>query len=208
MKNISVLVSGNGSNLQVLIDAEKAGQIQNGRINLVISSKSGAYALTRAENNNIKTAVVEWTDLKPDRKTFSEEILRLLLETNTDLVIYAGFMVILDECVVRAFPNRMMNVHPSLIPAFSGAGFYGLRVHKAALESGVKLTGATVHFVNEICDGGPIILQKSVDVKDGDTPETLQKRVMEEAEQIILPKAAALFCEDRIKVIGNRTILI
>jgi len=208
MKNIAVLVSGGGTNLQALIDAEKSGKIPGGRISLVISSKPGAYALTRAENNNIKTHIVEWAVYKPDRKAFSAEILRLLLENNTDLVIYAGFMVILDECVVKAFPNAMLNVHPALLPAFGGKGFYGLHVHRAALESGVKLTGATVHFVNEICDGGPIILQKAVEVKDDDTPETLQKRVMQEAEQVLLAKAAALFCEGRIKVEGAKCIIL
>jgi phosphoribosylglycinamide formyltransferase-1 len=204
MKNIAVLVSGGGSNLQALIDAN----IPNGRISLVISSKAGAHALLRAASNNIKTATVSWADYKPDRVKFSREILKLLLENSIDLVIYAGFMIILDECVVKAFPNKMLNVHPSLIPAFSGEGYYGLKVHEAALQSGVKLSGATVHFVNEICDGGAIILQKAVEVKNSDTPETLQKRVMEEAEQILLPRAAALFCEDRIKVTGNRTVIL
>ncbi|MCL1822715.1 MAG: phosphoribosylglycinamide formyltransferase [Oscillospiraceae bacterium] len=213
MKNIAVLVSGGGTNLQALINAgasdatQKAGKIQNGRINLVISSKADAYALTRAKENNIKTAVVEWRAYKPDRKAFSAEILRILQENQTDLVVYAGFMIILDELVVKAFPNKMLNVHPALIPAFSGTGFYGLKVHEAVIKSGVKLTGATVHFVNEVCDGGAIILQKAVEVKDDDTPETLQKRVMEEAEQVILPEAVALFCEDRIKVVGNKTII-
>jgi phosphoribosylglycinamide formyltransferase-1 len=184
MKNIAVLVSGGGTNLQALIDAGI-------EIKLVISSKAGAYALTRAVNNNIKTEVAEWTAYKPDRAAFSAEILRLLLENEIDLVVYAGFMVILGECVVQAFPNKMLNVHPSLLPAFGGEGFYGLKVHEAALRRGVKLTGATVHFVNEICDGGEIILQKAVEVHDGDTPETLQKRVME-AEREILPQAVKL----------------
>ncbi|MCL2077956.1 MAG: phosphoribosylglycinamide formyltransferase [Oscillospiraceae bacterium] len=206
-KNIAVLVSGGGTNLQALIDAEKSGEIPNGRISLVISSNPDAYALTRAFNNNIKTAVAQWAAFKPDRKSFSGEILRLLLENHIDLVIYAGFMIILDESVVKAFPNAMINVHPALIPAFCGEGFYGLRVHRAVLESGVKLTGATVHFVNEICDGGPIILQKSVEVLNDDTPQTLQKRVSEQAEQVLLPKAAALFCEGRIEVVGTKTII-
>ncbi|MDR2559473.1 MAG: phosphoribosylglycinamide formyltransferase [Oscillospiraceae bacterium] len=190
MKNIAVLVSGGGTNLQALIDVD----IPNGKISLVISSKADAYALTRAENNNIKTAVVEWTDFKPSRKDFSMEILNLLREHEIDLVIYAGFMVILDECVVKAFPNKMINVHPSLLPSFGGEGFYGLKVHEAALNRGVKLSGATVHFVNEICDGGEIILQKAAEVKDSDTPETLQARIME-VEREILPKAVKLLIE-------------
>ncbi|MCL2019821.1 MAG: phosphoribosylglycinamide formyltransferase, partial [Oscillospiraceae bacterium] len=185
MKNIAVLVSGGGTNLQALIDAEKAGELPGGKISLVISSKKSVYALERAEKHNIKTAVVEWLEFKPNRKEYSAEILKLLLEHNIELVIYAGFMVILDECVCREFRNKMLNVHPALIPSFSGEGYYGLRIHEAVLESGVKLTGATVHFVNEVCDGGPIILQKAVEVKNDDTPESLQKRVMEEAEQIL-----------------------
>jgi len=184
MKNIAVLVSGGGTNLQALIDAEI-------NISLVISSKADAYALVRAENNNIKTAVVEWAAYKPQREKFSAEILRLLKEHEIELVVYAGFMVILDDCVVRAFPNKMLNVHPSLLPAFGGVGFYGLKVHEAALARGVKLTGATVHFVNEICDGGEIVMQRAVEVLDGDTPETLQKRVME-VEREILPAAVKL----------------
>ena len=189
-KNIAVLVSGGGTNLQALIDASIP-------VSLVISSKKGAYALTRAEQNNIKTEVVEWAAYKPDRKAFSAEILRLLTENKIDLVVYAGFMVILDECVVKAYPNRMINVHPALLPAFGGEGFYGIKVHEAALKRGVKLSGATVHFVNEICDGGPIILQKAVEVLKDDTPESLQKRVME-AEREILPEAVKLFCEGKI----------
>jgi len=208
MKKIAILVSGNGSNLQALIDAQTGGKIPNGQISLVISSKPDVYALERAANNNIKSAVVDWAVYKHDRKAFSMEILRHLQENNIDLVVYAGFMIILDECVVKAFPNRMMNVHPALVPAFSGEGFYGIHVHRAALASGVKLSGATVHFVNEVCDGGPIILQKAVEVKDDDTPESLQQRVMEEAEQVLLPKAAALFCEGRIKVVGNKTEIL
>jgi phosphoribosylglycinamide formyltransferase-1 len=184
MKNTAVLVSGGGTNLQALIDAGI-------KINLVISSKADAYALVRARNNNIKTEVVEWAAFKPNRKDFSLEILKLLLAHEIDLVVYAGFMVILDGCVCRAFPNKMLNVHPSLLPAFGGVGFYGLRVHEAALERGVKLTGATVHFVNEVCDGGEIIMQKAVEVLDGDTPESLQKRVME-VEREILPAAVKL----------------
>jgi phosphoribosylglycinamide formyltransferase-1 len=187
-KKIAVLVSGGGTNLQALID-EKIP------IALVISSKSDAYALTRAKENGIKTAVVEWRDYNKDNKEkesgrvrFSRDILNLLIENEIDLVVYAGFMVILSDCVCEAFPEAMVNVHPSLIPAFCGEGYYGIKVHRAALERGVKLSGATVHFVNNVCDGGPIILQKAVPVYEDDTPETLQSRVME-AEREILPLA-------------------
>ncbi|MCL2694522.1 MAG: phosphoribosylglycinamide formyltransferase [Oscillospiraceae bacterium] len=191
MKNIAVLVSGGGTNLQALIDAGI-------EIKLVISSRADAYALTRAKENNIKTEVVSWAQYKPDRKAFSAEILRLLTENNIDLVVYAGFMVILDECVVKAFPSRMINVHPSLLPAFGGEGFYGIKVHEAALKRGVKLSGATVHFVNEICDGGEILMQKAVEVHENETPETLQKRVME-VEREILPEAVKRLIKTRSK---------
>ena len=193
MKKIVVLVSGGGTNLQALIDAQRRGEIKNGEITCVIASKQGAYALTRAEKAGIKTRVIERKQY-PDSKTFSADLLAALKEEEADLVVYAGFMTIVDR------PYRMMNVHPALIPSFCGKGFYGLHVHEAVLKSGVKVTGATVHFVNEVCDGGAIILQKAVDVKNGDTPESLQKRVMEEAEWRILPKAVSLFCEDRIKI--------
>lgn len=199
MKRIVVLVSGGGTNLQALIDAQHRGEIKNGEITCVIASKPGVYALTRAEKAGIKTRVIERKQY-PDSKTFSADLLAALKEEKADLVVYAGFMTIVDRMVSEAFPYRMMNVHPALIPSFCGKGFYGLHVHEAVLKSGVKVTGATVHFVNEVCDGGPIILQKAVDVKNGDTPESLQKRVMEEAEWKILPKAVSLFCEDRIKI--------
>jgi len=191
MKRIAVLVSGGGTNLQALIDAGI-------EIELVISSKADAYSLTRAKENNIKTEVVEWVDYKPDRNQFSKAILQLLIDNSIDLVVYAGFMVILDDSICKVYPNAMMNVHPSLIPAFCGEGYYGIKVHQAALKRGVKLSGATVHFVNEVCDGGPIILQKAVPVLDTDTPETLQQRVME-AEREILPQAVKLFCENKLK---------
>lgn len=199
MKKIVVLVSGGGTNLQALIDAQHRGEIKNGGITCVIASKPGVYALTRAEKAGIKTRVIERKQY-PDSKTFSADLLAALKEEKADLVVYAGFMTIVDRMVSEAFPFRMMNVHPALIPSFCGKGFYGLHVHEAVLKSGVKVTGATVHFVNEVCDGGAIILQKAVDVKNGDTPESLQKRVMEEAEWKILPKAVSLFCEDRIKI--------
>lgn len=199
MKKIVVLVSGGGTNLQALIDAQHRGEIKNGEITCVIASKPGVYALTRAENAGIKTRVIERKQY-PDSKAFSADLLAALKEEKADLVVYAGFMTIVDRMVSDAFPYRMMNVHPALIPSFCGKGFYGMHVHEAVLASGVKLTGATVHFVTEVCDGGPIILQKGVAVKNGDTPEILQKRVMEEAEWKILPKAVSLFCEDKIRV--------
>jgi len=207
MKRIAVLVSGNGSNLQALIDSQKAEGLGGGEITLVISSNPEAYALTRARDNGINTAVVDWNEYKPDRKLFSREVARLLAENKTDLTVMAGFCVILDNSIYEAFPNAIINVHPSLIPMFSGEGWYGLKPHKAVLERGVKVTGATVHFVNGVCDGGPIILQKAVNVADSDTAETLQKRVMAEAEHVILPQAARLFCEGRIKVEGGRTVI-
>ena len=207
MKNIAVLVSGGGTNLQALIDAQNRGEIIGGKITLVVSSNPDAYALERAKNNNIETKVVERKDYKT-RAEYTAEIRDVLLEANADLVVYAGFMTILDEQIVKAFPNKMMNVHPALIPSFCGKGFYGLHVHEAVLESGVKLTGATVHFVTEECDGGPIILQKASEVNFDDTPEILQKRVMEECEWKILPRAVSLFCQDKIEVIGNKTKII
>lgn len=207
MLNIVVLVSGGGTNLQALIDASESGEIPNGKITCVISSKEGAYALERAQKHGIPFRVIPRKNY-PDSKTFSQDLLSALQEEKADLVVYAGFMTIVDECVAKAFPNQMMNVHPALIPSFCGKGFYGLHVHEAVLQRGVKITGATVHFVNEVCDGGPIILQKAVEVKNGDTPETLQKRVMEEAEWDILPRAVALFCQDKIIVNGNTTTIL
>lgn len=203
MKNIVVLVSGGGTNLQALIDAEKSGIIKGGKITCVISSKEGAYALERAKNSGIPARVIPRKEY-PDSVSYSKAVLAALNEEKADLVVYAGFMIILDEQIVKAFPNRMMNVHPALIPSFCGEGFYGLRVHEAALAKGVKLSGATVHFVTEVCDGGPIILQKAVPVEDGDTPETLQKRIMEQAEWKILPEAVSLFCQDRLEVIDGK----
>ncbi len=206
MKNIVVLVSGGGTNLQALIDAQNRGEINSGKITCVISSNPNAYALTRAENNGIETAVIRRKDYDEFDK-YDEALTELLKSKNADLIVLAGFMTILGKGVIRAFENRIINIHPALIPSFCGEGYYGLRVHEEALKKGVKVTGATAHFVNEICDGGPIIIQKAVEVKDGDTPEILQKRVMEQAEWIILPRAVALFCEDKIKVIGNKTVI-
>lgn len=207
MLNIAVLVSGGGTNLQALIDAQNRGEIINGRISCVISSKPGVYALERAEKANISSVVIARSEY-PDIRSYTAAITKELLNRKADLVVYAGFMTILDEQIVKAFPGKMMNVHPALIPSFCGKGFYGLHVHEAALEKGVKLTGATVHFVTEECDGGPIILQKAVPVLNGDTPESLQKRVMQECEWKILPEAVSLFCQDRIRIIGNKTEII
>lgn len=207
MKNIAVLVSGGGTNLQALIDAQGRGELKGGKITCVISSNPKAYALTRAVNSGIETAVIRRKDFETFDE-YDEALTELLLGKKADLVVLAGFLTILGGRVIRAFENRIINIHPALIPSFCGEGCYGLRVHELALEKGVKVTGATAHFVNEICDGGPIILQKAVEVKNGDTPETLQKRVMEQAEWIILPRAVALFCEDKIKVSGNTTQIL
>lgn len=185
---IAVLVSGGGTNLQALIDAQKSGVISSGEISLVVSNKADAYALTRAKNNGIKTAVILKKDFK-DRDGFEKEIIKTLEQNDIDIIVLAGFMSILSENFTSRYDRRIINVHPSLIPSFCGEGFYGLHVHEAALKYGVKVTGATVHFVNEIPDGGEIIMQKAVEVLDGDTPEVLQKRVMEQAEWIILPLA-------------------
>ncbi len=199
MKNIVVLVSGGGTNLQALIDAERRGEIPNGKITCVIASNAEAYALTRAKQNHIQTRVLVRKDYA-DIAEYSAAMVEALREENADLVIYAGFMTILDEQVTKAFPYQMVNVHPALIPSFCGKGYYGLHVHEEVLKRGVKLTGATVHFVTEVCDGGPIIMQAAVPVLENDTPEVLQRRVMEECEWKLLPKAAALFCDGKITV--------
>ena len=205
-KNIVVLVSGGGTNLQALIDAEKRGELGDGKITCVIASKADAYALTRAENNGIKTRVLIRKDYK-DISSYSCAMRDALLEEKADLIVYAGFMTILDENVCDAFPNKMINVHPALIPSFCGKGFYGLRVHEEALKKGVKVSGATVHFVTAECDAGPIILQKSVEVKEDDTPETLQRRIMEQVEWKILPRAVRLFCDGKITVKEGRSYI-
>ena len=204
--NIVVLVSGGGTNLQQLINAQKEDRLGGGKITCVISSKPDVYALQRAADNGIKGVVLERKKFD-DIASYSLAMKELLEEEKADLVVYAGFLTILDETVCNAFPNRMMNVHPALIPSFCGKGYYGLKVHEAALKKGVKLTGATVHFVTEECDGGPIILQKAVEVKNGDTPEILQKRVMEQAEWVILPEAVRLFCEGKITVEDGKTVI-
>ena len=205
-KRIAVLVSGGGTNLQALIDAEKSGIIKNGKISLVISNVAGAYALERAAKAGIKTETVIKKELG-SQETFEEKIISLLTDNEIDLIVLAGFMSILSEDFTKTYPHRIVNVHPSLIPSFCGKGFYGLHVHEAALAKGVKVTGATVHFVNEIPDGGEIILQKAVETKAGDTPEVLQKRVMVEAEWNILPEAVSLFCQDRLTVKDNKVYI-
>ena len=205
-KNIVVLVSGGGTNLQALIDAGKRGELGNGEITCVISSKEGAYALTRAEESNIKTRTLVRKEFS-DIASYSIAMKNALEEEKADLIVYAGFMTILDENVCDAFPNKMINVHPALIPSFCGKGFYGLHVHEEALKKGVKVSGATVHFVTAECDAGPIILQRAVEVEENDTPETLQKRIMENAEWKILPEAVKLFCDDKITVENGKTII-
>ncbi len=206
LKNIAVLVSGGGTNLQAIIDSINSGIITHGKIAVVISSKDGVYALERASNAGIKTEVVSRKEI-PDRKEYTLKIMEVLKSYKVDLVVLAGFMCILDGCILDEYKNKIINVHPALIPSFCGDGFYGLHVHEAALAKGVKVTGATVHFVNEITDGGAIILQKAVPVEDDDTPETLQKRVMVEAEWKILPEAIELFCSDMLKVKDNRVYI-
>lgn len=202
-KNIVVLVSGGGTNLQALIDAEKSGIIQGGKITCVISSNPEAYALERAENNNIPTRVIPRKNY-PDSVSYSKAILEALDSEKADLIVLAGFMTILDECVTKAYSYKIINVHPALIPSFCGEGYYGLKVHEKALEYGVKVSGATVHFVNEKADAGAIILQKPVEVKYGDTPEMLQRRIMEQVEWKILPEAVSLFCQDKIDIIDGK----
>jgi phosphoribosylglycinamide formyltransferase-1 len=203
MKNIVVLVSGGGTNLQALIDAQSRGEIKGGRISCVISSKQGAFALERAKKADIPTVVIPRKEYA-DSRQYSEAILAELNRQNADLVVLAGFMTILDECVTKAYPYMIINVHPALIPSFCGEGFYGLKVHEKALEYGVKVSGATVHFVNEKADAGAIILQGTVNVQNDDTPEVLQRRIMENVEWKLLPKAVSLFCEGRIKIKDGR----
>ena len=196
--NIAVLVSGGGTNLQALIDAEKSGIINSGSIKLVVANNANAYALERAKNAGIDTAVVLKSQCG-SQEAFEKELIRALEEANTDLIVLAGFMSILSADFTNHFKDKIINVHPSLIPSFCGKGFYGLRVHEAALEYGVKVSGATVHFVNEIPDGGKIIMQKAVEILEGDTPEVLQKRIMEQAEWKILPLSCEKICAEIIK---------
>ena len=205
-KRIAVLVSGGGTNLQALIDAECSGELGSGKISLVIASKPGVYALERAANAGIEGRVLARRDYE-SIADYSRALADTLTEANIDLVVLAGFLPIIDEQVYRAFPNKIINVHPALIPSFSGKGFYGLHVHEAALEKGVKISGATVHIVTPECDAGPIILQKAVEVRGDDTPESLQLRIMREAEWKILPEAVRLFCEDKITVRDNKVYI-
>ena len=205
-KRIAVLVSGGGTNLQALIDAQQRGELGGGTIAAVISTKEGAYALERAKNAGIEGYTLPRKNFDSNR-AITVALVELLRKLDIQLVVLAGCMTIFTEELVRAYPNAIMNVHPALIPSFCGTGYYGLRVHEEALRYGVKLSGATVHFVSEECDGGPIIAQKAVEVRPDDTPETLQKRIMQEAEWVLLPAAVKAFCEDRITVEG-RTVAV
>ena len=203
---IAVLVSGGGTNLQALIDAEKRGELGNGKISLVLASKPGVYALERAAQNGIDSVTLSRKDYA-DIAAYSKALAETLTAAGIDLVVLAGFLTIFDEQVYKAFPNKILNVHPALIPSFCGKGFYGLHVHEAALEKGVRVSGATVHIVIPECDAGPIVLQRAVEVKQDDTPETLQRRIMEEAEWKILPEAVRLFCDGKIEVEGNKVYI-
>ena len=207
MVKIAVLVSGGGTNLQALIDAQHRGEIIGGEITAVIASKPGVYALERAEKAGIPTYVVARKDYDSSQ-AMTIALVDKLKSLGIDLVVLAGFMTIITEEMVAAYPNAILNVHPALIPSFCGQGYYGLHVHEKALEYGVKLSGATVHFVSEECDGGPIVLQKAVAVADDDTPETLQRRIMEQAEWVILPQAVSLFCQGRIRVEGRKVKIL
>ena len=202
MLRTAVCVSGGGTNLQAILDSLDQGRITNTEISLVVSNKPDAYALTRAEKHGIRTCVVQPRDY-PSREAFGEALNREMQKAEIDLVVLAGYLVILPENFVRAFENRMINIHPSLIPAHCGPGYYGLKVHESVLARGNKVTGATVHFVDEGTDSGPIILQKAVEVLEGDTPETLQRRVMEQAEWKILPEAIDLIANDRLALVDN-----
>lgn len=207
MKNIIVLVSGGGTNLQAIIDEQNKGNIVGGKISCVISSNANAYALERAKKNNIKTRVLPRKDF-PNALEYSKALLEILKEENADLIVLAGFMTILDEVVTNAYPYKIINVHPALIPSFCGEGYYGLKVHQAVLDYGVKVSGATIHFVNEKADAGAIIMQGVVDVQNDDTPETLQRRIMENVEWKLLPKTISLFCQDKIIIKDGKAFII
>lgn len=207
MVKIAVLVSGGGTNLQALIDAQHRGEIVNGEIAAVIASKPGVYALERAEKAGIPGYVVARKDYASSQE-MTVALVEKLRALEIDLVVLAGFMTIITEEMVEAYPNAILNVHPALIPSFCGNGYYGLHVHEKALEYGVKVSGATVHFVSEECDGGPIVLQKAVAVEEDDTPETLQRRIMEQAEWVILPQAVSLFCQGRLQVEGRKVRIL
>ena len=202
MLNIAVLVSGGGTNLQALLDSEARGENPNGKITLVVASKPGVYALERAAKAGVESCVVRRRDYD-NSEDFDAALLGTLKAHNIDLVVLAGFLSVLGPSVIAAYPRRILNVHPALIPSFCGEGFYGLHVHEAALAYGVKVTGATVHFVSEDCDGGPIVLQQAVPIEEGDTAEVLQRRVMEQAEWKILPQAVSLFCAGKLSVNGS-----
>ena len=206
LKKIAVLVSGGGTNLQALIDAQARGELGQGKIVAVIASKEGVFALERAERAGIEAFALPRKDYV-DAKSYSEALRDALLEREIDLVVLAGFLTILDEVIYERFPNRIINVHPALIPSFAGQGYYGLKVPEAAREKGVKISGATVHFVTPECDGGPIILQKAVEVKEDDTPEVLQRRIMEQAEWKILPEAVRLFSDGKLTVKNNKVYI-
>ena len=203
---IAVLVSGGGTNLQALIDAQARGELGGGEISLVLASKPGVYALERAVKAGIPGMVLARKEFA-DADSYTEALVATLQEQGIELVVLAGFMIIIGEGMYKAFPNRIINVHPALIPSFCGQGFYGLHVHEAALAKGVKVSGATVHFVTPECDAGPIILQRAVEVMEDDTPETLQKRIMQDAEWKILPEAVKLFCQGRLKVENNKVYI-
>lgn len=198
MLKIAVLVSGGGTNLQAILDAEARGEIPHGKVSLVVASKPGVYALERAAKFNVPTEVVLRKNY-PDGAAYDKAMVELLKANDIGLVVLAGFMTVLGPDFIAAYPNRILNIHPALIPSFCGPGMYGLRPHEACLARGCKVTGATVHFVNEVCDGGPILLQKAVEILPGDTPEILQKRVMEQAEWKLLPKAIAMVCEQAME---------
>ena len=206
MLNILVCVSGGGTNLQAVIDAVKDGRIRNTRIAGVISNNRSAYALKRAEENGIDAVCLSPKEF-PDREAFNRAFLEKVNEYAPDLIVLAGFLVNIPPEMIRAYPNRIINIHPSLIPSFCGTGYYGLKVHEAALARGVKVTGATVHFMDEGTDTGPILLQKSVDVQPDDTPKSLQQRVMEEAEWILLPKAIDLIAAGRVEVVDGKAVI-
>ena len=207
MKKVAVLVSGGGTNLQAIIDAKSKGIIKNAEISLVISNKASAFALERAEKAGIEARCIA-PSMFDTRELFNKALIKALDEAEIDLVVLAGFLVIIPEEMVAKYRNRIINIHPSLIPSFCGTGYYGLKVHEKALERGVKLTGATVHFVDEGTDSGPIILQKAVEVKDDDTAESLQLRVMEEAEWKILPEAIELVASGKVQVVDGKTVLM
>jgi phosphoribosylglycinamide formyltransferase 1 len=207
MLGIGILVSGSGTNLQAIIDNINKGKITNAKINVVISNKDGVYSLVRAKENNIPAEVISPKDF-PDRDAFHKALLQKLKEYEVELLVLAGYLVVIPEIIINSYKDRIINIHPSLIPSFCGTGYYGLKVHEAVLERGVKVTGATVHFVDEGTDTGPIILQKAVMIQEGDTPEILQKRVMEEAEWELLPEAIDLIANNRVLIENNKVRII